>query len=100
MTRNPASPTPTILPATHSFSQNLQRLLSSEHNAVNGLLEQSLFNAHLDRLTIAGETGNSGAMQERWAEALSEPRLSLKSLSELSQIMEAEYGAHLSLPNS
>lgn len=100
MTRNPASPTPTTSPATRSFSQSLQRLLTSEHNAVNGLLEQSLFNAHLDRLTIAGETGNSGAMQERWAEALSEPRLSLKSLFELSQIMEAEYGAYLSLPNS
>lgn len=100
MIRNPASPTPTTSPATRSFSQSLQRLMSSEYNAVNGLLEQSLFNAHLDRLTIAGETGNVSAMHERWAEALSEPRLTLGSLRELSQIMETEYGAYLSLPNS
>lgn len=100
MTRNPASPTRTILPATHSFSQSLQRLISSEHNAVNGLLEQSLFNAHLDRLTIAGETGNPQAMSERWEEALDEPRLSLRSLKELSEVMHAEYGAELILPRS
>lgn len=100
MTQNPASPTPTTSPATRSFSQSLQRLVSSEMNAVNGLLEQSLFNAHLDRLTIAGETGNPQAMSERWEEALDEPRLSLKSLKELSDTMRDEYGATLSLPKA
>lgn len=100
MTQNPASPTPTTSPATRSFSQSLQRLVSSEMNAVNGLLEQSLFNAHLDRLTIAGETGNWQAMNERWEEALDEPRLSLKSLKELADIMSEEYRVDLTLPRS
>lgn len=98
MTRNPASLTPTTSPATRSFSQSLQRLVSSELNAVNGLIEQALFNSHLDRLTIAVETGNTAAMSERWEEALDEPRLSLKSLTELSEIMADEYGATLLLP--
>ncbi|UWI83479.1 hypothetical protein [Ralstonia phage BHDT_So9] len=98
MTQNPASRTPTTSPATRSFSQSLQRLVSSEMNAVDGLIEQALFNSHLDRLTIAGETGNVEAMSERWEEALAEPRLGHRSLAELSEIMAGEYGAILSLP--